>query len=287
MAVDGWRYYNHAMVPTCAIYERPNLNPLRDGSIWSEGALIARYTTDFDCIEDTSYWYVIKERPFDINTFTSKCRNNIKRALKRCEARRIIPAEYAEEIWEVTEAAFQAYENAANKPTRETFIKGLQRTNLEYWGAFNKETGIMAGWICCRNNGDYTETVSAKYHPQRQGFNRPSDVLHYAILDYYLNELHQRFVCSGARNINHKTNVQEYEIGTWKYRKVYCKLHIEYRVWLRYVIMFLYPFRTILHIFNNNTIGHQINSLLLLEKLARECRRQKKNKRNRFIILGN
>lgn len=34
MEIEGWRYYNHAAVPTCLLDESPNLQPLEDGSIW-------------------------------------------------------------------------------------------------------------------------------------------------------------------------------------------------------------------------------------------------------------
>lgn len=33
----GWTYYNHAMVPTCAPHEVPDLMPIKDKSIWKSG----------------------------------------------------------------------------------------------------------------------------------------------------------------------------------------------------------------------------------------------------------
>lgn len=35
--IEGWRYYNHAVIPTCAPHEQPNLKPLKDGSVWKIG----------------------------------------------------------------------------------------------------------------------------------------------------------------------------------------------------------------------------------------------------------
>ena len=37
MKIIGWKYYNHAVVPTCAPHEMPDLAPVRDGRIWSLG----------------------------------------------------------------------------------------------------------------------------------------------------------------------------------------------------------------------------------------------------------
>ena len=37
MQIDGWKYYNHAAIPTTAPHEIPNISPITDGSIWKSG----------------------------------------------------------------------------------------------------------------------------------------------------------------------------------------------------------------------------------------------------------
>lgn len=37
MKIDGWKYYNHAAIPTTAPHEEPNMIPINDGSIWKIG----------------------------------------------------------------------------------------------------------------------------------------------------------------------------------------------------------------------------------------------------------
>lgn len=269
--IQGWKYYNHAVIPTCAPHDFPDITPLQDGSIWKmKGVLFAQYTTDYDCQQQTGFWYIVKDGPFEIERLNKKYINAIKRGLRRCEARKIVPTEYAEEIWDVFQAAYQSYEGVNYKQDKELFIKGLQHTNREYWGAFSLETGRMAGWMSCGNNGDYTNTVSAKYHPELQSYNRPSDVLHYAVLNYYLNELHQRYVCSGYRNINHKTHVQDYKINHWKFRKAYCKLHIIINPKFKWIIDLLYLFRKFFQLFDKVTLVHQLNGLLMLYQISKE-----------------
>ena len=34
MKIDGWRYYNHAVVPSCAPHETPDVAVINDGTIW-------------------------------------------------------------------------------------------------------------------------------------------------------------------------------------------------------------------------------------------------------------
>ncbi len=35
--IEGWKYYNHAAIPTAAPHEEVNLEPLNNGSIWQIG----------------------------------------------------------------------------------------------------------------------------------------------------------------------------------------------------------------------------------------------------------
>ena len=34
MGIDGWKYYNHAMVPSTWPHELVNMQPIKDGTIW-------------------------------------------------------------------------------------------------------------------------------------------------------------------------------------------------------------------------------------------------------------
>lgn len=73
MSIEGWKYYNHAAIPTTAPHQNVNLEPILDGSIWNlKGALLARWITNWDCKEETNWWYVIKDEPFDISSLKSK-----------------------------------------------------------------------------------------------------------------------------------------------------------------------------------------------------------------------
>ncbi len=37
MEIKGWKYYNHAVIPTTAPNEKVNMKPLNDGTIWKIG----------------------------------------------------------------------------------------------------------------------------------------------------------------------------------------------------------------------------------------------------------
>lgn len=273
MKIEGWKYYNHAAIPTCAPHEKPDLAPVKDGRIWHLGGgkiLFSRYTMYFDKQEETPFWYIIKDGPFVFEDLDAKYRRSVRKALERCDVRQIRPLDYARELWEVNRAAYSKYQNADNEQSEKEFIHELETTTCEYWAAFSKENGELVGWICCYNFKDYAETKKAKYHPEFQNL-RPSDALHYNVLNHYLNELGKRYVLSGARNLNHKTNVQEYEIKNWKYRRAYCNLFVEYRPSLKWVVKVLYLGKALFRILDKLPGVHVLNSVLLQEEIARQC----------------
>lgn len=273
----GWKYYNHAAITTTAPHEDPNLQPLNDGSIWNlksskgETPLFARYTSDFDCKKETEFWFIVKDAPFVMKDLDKKYQKNILKALERCDVRRIDPVTEFDGIYEVYEAAVNHYQNADNKTPKEKMRQDIKEDGFEYWAAYDKKSGRMVGWMSCSNNGFWTETISAKYHPELLSL-RPSDALHYTILNYYLNELGQKYISSGSRSLNHKTNVQEYKVHNWKFRQAFCKLHIVYRKDVNLFIKLVYPFRSILKRLDNITTVHQLNSVLRMEEIARSTR---------------
>lgn len=79
MKVDGWRYYNHAAIPTCAPHEETDTTVISNGEIWKMDGkpLLARWTEDFDCGYDTGWWYMLREAPFCIDSLSSKSRESI------------------------------------------------------------------------------------------------------------------------------------------------------------------------------------------------------------------
>jgi len=55
MKINGWKYYNHAAIPTTAPHEKVNTQPIKDKTIWKMDGkpLFARWTENFDCGYET------------------------------------------------------------------------------------------------------------------------------------------------------------------------------------------------------------------------------------------
>lgn len=270
MNISGWRYYNYAAVPTTAPHEEPDLSPLEDKSIWkmNRTPLLARWTTDFDCGYETNWWYLIRSGPFNMEDVSAKERKSIRQALKKSYVKRIDPAKHIDALYACYLSAFSQYETADNLKSREQFIN-LTSPSVECWGGFDTETDKLIGYMTVAVYDVYAEIQTAKFDPAYFK-SQASDSLYYTLLSHYLEERGMQYVCSGSRNINHKTGTQEYKIRRFGYRKAYCRLHIAYNPKIKAIIKVLYPFRKLLRKLDKITRVHQINAVLFMEELARE-----------------
>ena len=279
MNISGWRYYNYAAVPTTAPHEEPDLSPLEDKSIWkmNRTPLLARWTTDFDCGYETNWWYLIRSAPFNMEDVSAKERKSIRQALKKSYVKRIDPAEHIDELYACYLSAFSQYETADNLKSRNQFIN-LTSPSVECWGGFDTETDKLIGYMTVAVYDVYAEIQTAKFDPAYFK-SQASDSLYYTLLSHYLEERGKQYVCSGSRNINHKTGTQEYKIRRFGYRKAYCRLHIEYNPKVKPIIKVLYIFRKLLRKLDKITRIHQINAVLLMEELVREQKRSQTRKK--------
>ena len=272
MNIEGWKYYNHAAIPTTAPHLAVNLAPLYDKTIWKiDGGpiLLVRWTTDFETCSDTHWYYLVKKAPYNEESLTKKARKNIRYAHRHCIVKRINPWDYLDELFDVYNAAYEKYENADNQLDKDDFITHLISDKLEFWAGFsNNENKKLIGWISVNPQNDYCDISVAKFHPEFLKL-RVSDALYSTILDYYLNQKKLLYVSSGTKSINHVTNTQEYKISHFGYEKVNCVLHIMYNPSIAWIIPILYKFKSVLIKADNIKLIHQINSVMALESIVR------------------
>lgn len=269
-----WKCYNHALISATPPDVVPDLTELNNKEIWNENgnkALLARWTTDFDCGYETNWWYIIKEAPFDVETLSSRSKKHIRQSLKKVRCEKIDANAYSEELCRVHNNACQGYATYIGRLADVQNFIGLN-DNMDCWGVFSLEEERLIGYMTCKRNEYYVETITAKYDPAYLNL-RGSDAVHYAVCDYYLNKCKYRYICSGSRNINHITNAQEYKIETFGFRKAYCRLHIEYNPKIKWIIKVLFPLRGFLKLFDGIGFVHQINGVLKMEEIVREQRK--------------
>ena len=87
----------------------------------------------------------------------------------------------------------------------------------------------------------------------------------YEMNRYYLEELKLKYVNDGSRSITEHSNIQQFLIDTFHFRKAYCRLQIVYKWWMRLVVNLLYPFRKIIPFLS-------VKSVLRMELFNRNIR---------------
>ena len=270
--IPGWKYYNHAAIPTTAPHENPDLTPLKDERIWHiEGKkpLLVRYTTDWDCGYDTGWWYLIREAPFNIEELSKNSRKHIKEAFRKVRVEKIDPRQYVDELYECYHQAFLKYEKADNEVSCEVFKKGCLSLGLEYWAGFAIDSGKVIGFMTVASHEDWAEIHTSKFHPEYLKL-RASDALYATVLGYYLNSLHKHYVSSGSRSINHITNTQEYKEDHFGFRKAYCKLHLIYLNKVKFIFKFLYLLRSVISVLGSRcSFFHRISAILKMDEITR------------------
>lgn len=275
MQIDGWKYYNHAAIPTTAPHEEAIIAPINDGSIWKIGGgktpLLARYTTEFDCGYETNWWYVIKNTPFDKNALKAKRRYEINKGNRNFIVKEITPAEWSEDIYRVAVAAYKTYPKSY-RPNIEhnAFILGVKSWKFyKVYGAFSVEDGTLCGYVCLRKEAFYIELCTMKAIPERERLG-----LNAAMMYRILNE-HSEFlktggyICDGERSILHETAFQEYLEKYFGFRKAYCQLSIIYNPKYSWGVEIAYRFRKLLNKIDFIPLIRTANALLKMEEINR------------------
>lgn len=274
MQIDGWKYYNHAAIPTTAPHEIPDILPITCGSIWKMGGtpLLARWTTEFDCGYETNWWYVIKDDSFDISQIKSNYRYKINKGARIFDVHVIKPTDYKEELYNVQVAAFSAYP----KKYRPKVDKNKFMASIDVWdgqvvvGAFYRETNQLVGYSYLTQDGQYVDLKVLKSNPEYEKYQLNAALVEGILRVFDPLLRNGGYICDGARSINHETAFQDYLEKYFSFRKAFCCLHVVYNPKIKWLIKLLYPVRGLLLKLDGIGIVHQLNSVLRMEEICRK-----------------
>lgn len=250
---NKWEYYNHALVPTLPPHIDPDISWMKDSDRWKEYAggkmpLFARWVSDFDCSEETEWWCIIKDTPFDIMSLKSNRRSLITRGLKRVDVKVIIPADYAEQMSNILVKEWKyyddSYEEGNDRQKLTDDFKKLTMKNLgnaEYLGAFLRDTDTMIGYAIYNLFDDWIEYSVVKTDPEYLNTQVNAALAYFGVERYMRPGI--KYIHGGWRTMIHESNYQEYLMKNFGFRKAYCKLHIQYRPLMQIAVNVLYPLR--------------------------------------------
>ena len=161
--------------------------------------------------------------------------------------------------------------DAAEIAPFEACVDNFRGKALEkFWVAIDSKMGVPVGF--CEN---YIESSTCFYNsawflPSALK-NYVSYALFYDMNKHYLGDRGFRYVSDGARCLSHSTNIHNFLLTKFRFRKAYASLNVSYVLWLHILIFLLFPFRGILSYFSFS-FTNKLSILLSMEAIRRSCK---------------
>jgi hypothetical protein len=217
-----------------------------------------------------SDWYaVVCDRFVSMDDMPSKHRSEVRRGLRNCQVRRIAPFDIAARGYEVFIAAVTSYSRLTYKIcTAAQFRERLTAERdfsdvIHYWGVFHDDALIAYSQNMVFGSTEVNYS-SIKIDPKHLSL-YPSYALIYTMNEYYLNNGFA-YVNDGWRSIQHDTNVQQFLIRKFCFRRAFTRLLVNYRPVISMGLRAAFPLRHLLH-----RIHPKIAVLLTVEEIRRRC----------------
>lgn len=176
----------------------------------------------------------------------------------------------AEQGYRVYASALENYRGAKIKNiTENQFKKNILFTKnfndlIHYWGVFHADK-LIAYSVNHIYDTIEVNYSTIKFHPDYLKL-YPSYALIYTMNQYYLKDKSFEYVNDGFRNILHQTNIQQYLIEKFRFKKAYTNLKIVYKPHLSFLLSITFPFKEYL-----KQMNPKLASLYALEEIRRKC----------------
>ncbi len=230
---------------------------------------LIRWESDFDSEIPSDWWHVVRSENLYFSDFSSKLRNQINKGLANFVCEKINLNEILLEGYKVYKDAFSRYDTHEKVFNRSEFNNAIVNMHefTEYWGIREKGSGELVGFaenfvqenICFFNSMWFSPKALKSYSAY---------ALIYSMTVHYLNKNNFKYITNGSVSVNHKTKMHDLLLHKFKYRKAFCKLNVEYVMWLNLLVRLTYVFRGLL-CKSDNKYCRILSTLLKQEELAR------------------
>lgn len=253
-----WRKYQGALIPRIAPHQPINLSNAEAKDLLIKNRVhFIRWTSNFDKASSKSFWYVIKDGSSSMEELSGNTRSKIRRGLKRVEVRKLSNKEILEigayNVYLEANKKYNDYVEVINEQEFKDQFLLCTDDVYDFWGVFMKETNDLVAYAQNYISDNACEYSVLKFNPKHL-----KHYLSYALIfemnTFYLNEKKFKYVNDGARSIGHDTNIQNFLIDKFKFRKAYCDLRIVYSKKIGLIVALLYPFRSIFYKSSNNKL---------------------------------
>ena len=211
-----------------------------------KGGLLIRNTYHFDQKEESSFWYLIKDSFGGMEELSSNERNKIRNSNNKLTFNKInfeLLRSKGYEILKETYTDYAVSDRKMNETVFGEYLSACQEKEIDYWGVFDNDRliGFCAVWLWTSDSCEYGVMGILPQYKHNQTY--PYYGLFFRMNEYYIGEKHYRYVADGARSITEHSQIQDFLIQNFHFRKAYCQLDIHYQWWMKIAVNVLYPFR--------------------------------------------
>ncbi|MFL2573908.1 MAG: sulfotransferase domain-containing protein [Flavobacteriales bacterium] len=284
-----WRKYHGALIP----WKPPHLdiglsrNEIKQ-EVKNNNAFFARWTTNFDSKKQSVFWYIINDKKCDLKDYSVNTRSKIKRGFKKLSVKKISKQELLKSGYLVYKNALERYDVVLQKLNQNEFRKEIDSLDQQwdFWGVYCSANQNLVAYSLNRVVDDYCDYSTIKFDPKYLR-DYSSYILYYSMNKYYLNDNNFKYVNNGTRSISHQTNIHDFLIDKFKFRKAYCKMEIEYAPVFKILINSLSFFGYFFSLIPLN-IFRKLHVVLYQECIQRICEKiYSSKKKESTLILSN
>lgn len=263
--MNGYYLYRNAWRYDGPPHEEPRLSKTEARTLLKQGGVLVRNTYDFDTANETNFWYIIKDHFDGLEELKSNERNKIRRSLNSLTYKKVGVELLEQYGWNILKATYEDYSTTDRKMTSPLFLDYLsecKEKEYEYWGIFDKESliGFCTVWLWPSNCCEYGLIGILPEYKHNNTY--PYYGLFHTMNQHYLGDRGFRYVADGARTITEHSNIQDFLMENFNFRKAYCQLEITYEWWVRIAVKVLYPFRKLI-------TAPQVKAVLNMESMTR------------------
>lgn len=257
-----FKLYKHAWVDGRPPHQHEAITPQEVARLLNGGGYLLNNSYDFDCVEETLFWHVIKDRFGGMEELSSKMRNQVKKSLKTYDVEHITAEEFRRIALPIYNAAQESYRVKAQLSKQEEIDRLARAENKEFWAVYVKVSGeglmvqgsrdervAVAVAINTVTRDETRWRGCAEYNTMKcdPKFQHNSTYPYYGLIyemnRYYLEEQRLGYVNDGARSLTEHSNIQGFLIEKFNFRRAYGRVQIAYQWWFGAIVKVLYPFK--------------------------------------------
>lgn len=270
-----WRTHHGAIIPLTPPHALSDIHRVHAIKYTvKKRALLIRWDEGFDREKASEWWYVVKDSKEPLEDLKPKVRTKIRKGFKFFTGQLVEKDVIKKEGYDVYRASFNRYEKLEKILSEAEFLKAIDGLpkETEFWGFRELSTGRLVAFSenylqegCCTYVTTWFRPEFLKASSGYLGY-----YVFYLMNQHYLFNVNMKYISDGARSISHPTNIHDFLIDNFGFRRAYARLRVAYAPGIGLAVALLYPFRRWIEK-SKLSLLQKIAILLEQERIRRAC----------------